>query len=162
MNTMFVFMIYIMEAILLAVSFKKDKKKSLLAIKRAKTMFITVLPQFIAIQLLVGLLLTLLPPHTIQSLIGTESGFNGMLISSIIGSISLVPVLIAFPIAAELLKNGAGIAQISVFISTLTMVGFVTLPMETKYLGKKLALLRNILIYFFSFILAYIIGVALT
>lgn len=125
-------------------------------------MFINVLPQFVAILLLVGLLLAVLSPATIQRIIGAESGFAGMLITSLLGAITLVPALIAFPIAAELLKNGAGITQIAVFISTLTMVGFVTLPMEIKYLGKKTALLRNVLAYLFAFVTAYIIGVILT
>jgi len=124
-------------------------------------MFINILPQFIAILMLVGLLLEVIHPETIQHVIGSESGIMGILISSLLGVFTLVPVLIAFPIAAELLNNGAGIAQTVVFISTLTMVGFITLPIETKYLGKKTALLRNGFAYLFSLISAYIIGVIL-
>jgi len=124
-------------------------------------MFINVLPQFIAILLLVGLLLAVITPETIQSVVGAESGLLGMLITSLLGAITLVPVLIAFPIAAELLKSGAGITQIAVFISTLTMVGFITLPMEIKYLGKKVAVMRNVLAYLFAFVTAFIIGAIL-
>lgn len=162
MDSVFTYSLYGVASVLLVVSFIKDKKKTLLSLKRAWKMFIGVLPQFVAILLLVGLLLAVLRPETIQSIIGVESGFMGMLITSLLGAVTLVPVLIAFPVAAELLKNGAGITQIAVFISTLTMVGFVTLPMETKYLGKKAALLRNVLAYLFAFITAYIIGAILT
>jgi len=84
-----------------------------------------------------------------------------MLITSLLGAVTLVPVLIAFPIAAELLNNGAGITQIAVFISTLTMVGFITLPMETKYLGGKVAILRNLLAYLLAFVTAFFIGAIL-
>jgi len=42
------------------------------------------------------------------------------------------------------------------------MVGFVTLPMEIKYLGKKAAVLRNALAFLFSFAAAFLIGVLLT
>ena len=84
-------------------------------------MFIGVLPQIAAVLLLVGLLLAVLRPETIQRIIGAESGFMGMLITSLLGAVTLVPVLIAFPLATELLKNGAGITQIAVFISTLTI-----------------------------------------
>ena len=124
-------------------------------------MFVNVLPQFIAILLLVGFLLAVVTPETIQKVIGAESGFVGMLITSLLGAIALVPALIAFPVAAELLNNGAGVTQIAVFISTLTMVGFVTLPMEIKYLGKKVAVLRNTLAYLFAFVTAFLIGVVL-
>lgn len=162
MDSVFTYSLYGMAAILLAISFLKDKAKTLLSLKRAWKMFTNMLSQFIAILLLIGLLLAILEPETIQSIIGSESGFMGILIASLLGAITLVPALIAFPIAAELLKNGAGIAQIAVFISTLTMVGFVTLPMEIKYLGKKVALLRNVLAYLLAFATAYIIGVLLT
>ena len=137
MDAVFTYSLYGIAAILLGVSFAKDRKKTILSLIRAWKMFIGVLPQFIAILLLIGLLLAIVTPEMIQRVIGAESGFLGMLITSLLGAVTLVPALIAFPVAAELLNNGAGITQIAVFISTLTMVGFVTLPMEIKYLGKK-------------------------
>ena len=79
-----------------------------------------------------------------------------------LGAVTLVPVLVAFPVVARLLQNGAGVTQTAVFISTLTMVGFVTLPMEIKYLGKKAAVLRNALAFLFSFAAAFLIGALLT
>jgi hypothetical protein len=60
--------------------------------------------------------------------------------------------------AALLLKNGAGAAQIGAFVSTLMMVGVITLPVEIKYLGRKVALLRNLLAFAFSFLVALVIG----
>jgi uncharacterized membrane protein YraQ (UPF0718 family) len=161
MYSIFTYSLYGLAVILLGISFFKDKKKTMLSLKRAWKIFINVLPQFIAILLFVGLLLALITPEIIKQIIGTESGFLGMLISSLLGAVTLVPVLIAFPIAAELLKNGAGITQIAIFVSTLTMVGFITLPMETKYLGKKVAILRNLLAYLLAFATAFIIGAIL-
>lgn len=162
MNAAFTYSLYVVAAALLGLSFVKDKQKTALSLKKAWKMFINVLPQYVAILLLVGLLLAFVTSETIQRTIGTKSGFWGMLIASLLGAITLVPVLVAFPIAAELLKNGAGITQIAIFISTLTMVGFVTLPMELKYLGKKVAILRNMLAYLFAFVTAFIIGAVLT
>jgi len=161
MDTAFTYSLYIVAAALLGISLVKDKQKTALSLKRAWKMFINVLPQYLAIILLVGPLLAIITPETIQYVIGDESGLWGMLIASLLGAITLVPVLVAFPIAAELLKNGAGITQVAIFISTLTMVGFVTLPMEIKYLGKKVAILRNVLAYLLAFVTAFIIGVVL-
>ena len=161
MDLIFTYIIYVMTIILLGLSFIKDNKKTVLALKNAWTMFITVLPQFLAILLLVGLFLAGFEQETIQKIIGTESGVIGMIITSLIGTIALIPVLIAFPIASELIQNGAGLMQITVFISTLTTVGFVTLPLESKYLGKKVAVLRNMLAFLFSFVVSFIIGVVL-
>ena len=39
------------------------------------------------------------------SMIGEETGFTGMLLASLIGAITLIPVMIAFPIVAELFKK---------------------------------------------------------
>ncbi len=161
MDNIFTYALYGLAAVLLGISFVKDRKKTTLSLKRAWKMFIGVLPQFVAILLLVGLLLAVVTPETIQRVVGTESGFAGMLVASLLGAVALVPALIAFPIAAELLRGGAGIAQIAVFISTLTMVGFATLPMEIKYLGKKAAVLRNVLAYLFAFAAAFLIGAVL-
>ena len=52
--------------------------------------------------------------------------------------------------------------QIAVFISTLTTVGIVTLPLEIRYLGEKVALLRNILAFLFSFAVAAVTGLVLS
>jgi ABC-type multidrug transport system permease subunit len=49
--------------------------------------------------------------------------------------------------------------QIAVFISTLMMVGVVTMPVEIKYFGRKLSIYRNLLAFFFSFLVAWVIGV---
>ncbi|HEY9061859.1 MAG TPA: hypothetical protein VIO64_15335 [Pseudobacteroides sp.] len=48
------------------------------------------------------------------------------------GSITLIPCFVAFLLAAALLKSGAGFMQIAVFISTLMMVGIVTIPPRNK------------------------------
>ncbi len=162
MDNVFTYFLYGMAAVLLGLSFMKDRKKTALSLKRAWKMFTNVLPQFAAILLIVGLLLAVVTPETIQRVIGSESGFAGMFTASLLGAVTLVPVLIAFPIAAELLSNGAGITQIAVFIGTLTMVGVVTLPMEIRYLGKKAALLRNVLSYLSAFLTALLIGAVLT
>ena len=162
MDAAFTYFLYGVSVVLLGISFVKDKEKTALSLKRAWKMFVNVLPQFVAILLLVGLLLAVVTPETIQRIIGADSGLLGMFITSLFGAITLVPVLIAFPVAAELLNNGAGITQIVVFISTLTMVGFVTLPMEIKYLGKKAAILRNVFAYLFAFATAFIIVAVLS
>ena len=161
MDAAFTYALYGAAVLLLGISFMKDKGKTALSLKRAWKMFVTVLPQFVGILLLVGLLLALIKPETMQYIIGTESGLAGMVIASLLGVVLLIPALIAFPIGAKLLENGAGVAQIVVFISTLTTVGLITLPLEAKYLGKKLAVIRNLLSYLRAFLVAYIMGVFL-
>lgn len=148
---------YALALILLSVSFYKNKKKTSDALKKSWRAFENILPQFLFVLPLVGLMLALLSPTQISLLIGEESGFLGLTASVLIGSISLIPGFVAFPTAALLLQNGAGYMQMGGFISSLMMVGIVTLPIEFKYFGKKAALMRNALGFVFSFIVAMMI-----
>jgi uncharacterized membrane protein YraQ (UPF0718 family) len=94
-------------------------------------------------------------------LLGTSSGVWGVLAASLIGSITLIPGFVAFPLAAALLKSGAGYMQIAAFVSTLMMVGIVTLPMEMKTFGKRATIVRNVSAYLFSMVVAIVMGVVL-
>lgn len=153
--------IYIITALALGVSFYKSKDKTILALKKAWKSFENILPQFLSILLIIGFVLSILNANQISELIGQESGWKGVLIASIIGSITLIPGFIAFPLASALLNNGAGYMQIGAFISTLMMVGIVTVPLEIKFFGKKAAILRNSLAFVFSLFVAFMLGVFL-
>jgi len=152
---------YIIAGVALGISWFKSKEKTLLALKKAWKSFENILPQFLSILLIIGVVLSILNPSQISQLIGGESGWLGVLFASIIGSITLIPGFIAFPLAAALLKNGAGYMQIAAFISTLMMVGIVTIPLEIKFFGKKAAYLRNGLAFLFSLFVAFIMGLIL-
>jgi len=128
---------------LLFFSFLKDRQKTKMSLMKAWNSFINLLPQVVAILIFVGISLALLSPPTISKLIGRESGLIGITAALIIGSVTLIPGFVAFPLAAALLKGGAGYAQIAAFVSTLMAVGIVTLPTEIKYFNKSMALLRN-------------------
>jgi len=84
-----------------------------------------------------------------------------LFLASVVGSITLIPGFVAFPLAATLLQRGAGLATIAVFISTLMMVGVVTFPLEKKFFGFKEALWRNSLSYVWAFFVALAISVVM-
>lgn len=157
----FTIILYALAVGLLVFSFFKDRAKTRQALKKAWKSFENILPQFATILLIIGILLAVLSPEIISKIIGKQSGFLGMAVSGIIGSITLIPGFVAFPLASALLKSGAGFMQIAVFISTLMMVGIVTIPLEIKYFGKKAAITRNTLAFICSFAIAVVIGVIL-
>jgi uncharacterized membrane protein YraQ (UPF0718 family) len=149
---------YALAIALLALSFLKDRARTAQALRKAGKSFEGILPQFLGIIVLIGILLAVFDPKTIQRLIGSSSGWWGTFLASLIGSITLIPGFIAFPTAAMLLKGGAGYMQIAAFISTLMMVGVITLPAEISAFNGKVALLRNGLAYLFSLLVALIVG----
>jgi uncharacterized membrane protein YraQ (UPF0718 family) len=150
--------IYLTIVILLLISFYKDKNRTKRAIMKAWKALKNILPEIIGVVILVGILLAIFDTDTITKIIGDKSGLIGVFISSIIGAITLIPGFIAFPTAKILLDNGAGYMQIAAFISSLMMVGVVTIPIEIKYFNKKITIYRNIYAFIFSIIVAIIIG----
>jgi len=98
--------IYLITGSLLVISLIGSRKKTLMALKKAWRSFEGILPELIAILLFIGLLIALLNPDTISQLLGESSGVWGLLIASVVGSITLIPGFVAFPTAAMLLDNG--------------------------------------------------------
>ena len=158
---MFTYILYGLAASGLILSAYKDRGKTKLALIKAWKSFENILPQLLSILVIIGLVLAILSPQTISLLMGTGTGIWGVLVASVLGSITLIPGFVAFPLAAALLNNGAGYMQIAAFVSTLMMVGIVTLPLEMTVLGKRAAVIRNVSAFVFSLIVAVVIGVVL-
>ena len=152
------YILYGVTGLLLLVSLIKDRAKTKRALKKAWKAFENIMPQFLGVIVLVGAMMAILNTDFISSIIGEKSGMLGVALAALVGSVTLIPGFIAFPTAALLLENGAGYTQIAAFVSTLMMVGIVTIPVENKYFGKKLTLWRNILAFIFSFLVALVVG----
>ncbi|TVR06130.1 MAG: permease [Spirochaetaceae bacterium] len=151
-------LLYGLAAAALAVSAAKDRKKTMMALKKGWIAFARILPQFIAVILLVGIMIAVLRPVVLSRFLGRESGLLGVILASLVGAVTLIPGFIAFPTASLLLQNGAGLTQIAAFVSSLMMVGVVTFPVEASCLGTRAALVRNVTAYLFSLFVAVIIG----
>lgn len=155
MDTIF---LYGIALLLFILSFAADRQKTKKAFNKGLKALEGILPQFIAVVALIAIMLALLEPQTISRFIGSDSGPLGVILAGLIGSITLIPGFVAFPLAGELLKNGAGTLQIATFVSSLMMVGVITLPVEISYFGKRAAVLRNLLALAFSFAAAFFVA----
>lgn len=156
------FALYGVAAVLFVVSFAKDRGKTKKALAKGLKAVEGILPQLIVVLLVLAAGLSILDPETISKLIGRGTGLAGTLAAGLLGAITLIPGFVAFPLAGELLRNGAGTLQIATFVSTLMMVGVITLPMEISYFGKRAALLRNALAFAFSFAAAAFVAWAVS
>lgn len=141
------------------ISIKKDKKKTFNSVKMSTGMMKGMIGDIIGILFLIGLLLTFIPPEMIKEYMGDSSSFLSTIVAAFVGSITLIPAFVAFPLVASLLDAGAGILPVVSFLTTLTMVGFVTFPLEKKEFGFKFALARNIFSFGFAILIAVCMGV---
>jgi uncharacterized membrane protein YraQ (UPF0718 family) len=142
----------------LAVSLAADRKKTWTGVKMGIRMLMNMLPPFITVLIAVAFALAMLPEETLTSLLGEGSGVFGFFTAALIGAVALIPGFVSYPLSALLLKNGVSYAVVSVFITTLMMVGIVTLPLERRYFGWRVALTRNAL----CFIGALVIGAVMS
>jgi len=150
--------LYGVVAALSAFSIYKDRAKTRKALMKGLKAFEGILPEFLVVVMIVAVVLSVFDPPRISRLIGSGSGWVGIMVASLVGAITLIPGFVAFPAAAELLRNGAGVTQIAAFVSSLMMVGVVTLPLEIRYFGKKAAIGRNTLAFAFSIVAALFVG----
>jgi len=157
----FTLIFLVVAVILTIISLVKNKKKTFAAMKKSKKMMGNMLGQIIAIIFLIGLVLTFIPPETIRNLMGTSNTFLSTVVGAIAGSITLIPAFVAFPLVGSLVDSGASIVPAVAFLTTLTMVGVMTFPLERKEFGTKFALTRNIMSFVFAVIIALVMGVIL-
>ncbi|SMO45980.1 hypothetical protein [Melghirimyces algeriensis] len=153
--------LYSTATILVSVSFFKNQAKTKQALIKAWKGFSKLIPQVLVIMILVGVSLALLTPEMISTLIGDESGIFGVAFSLIIGSITLIPSFIVFPLGGVLLENGAGYPQVAAFVSSVMAVGIMTLPVETQYFGKSVAIWRNMSALLISILFTFVIWVVM-
>ena len=160
MNSTTIFInIFTMSCLIFA--FIKDRAKTKRSLILAVKSFFRIIPTVLIIIILIGLLLGFVPSSEISKIVGEQSGAGGVILVALFGAILHIPALISFPLAASLLKSGASIVAVAAFITTLTMIGTVTLPLEIKELGKKIALLRNGISFIIAIIIAFIMGAIL-
>ncbi|QXM06608.1 permease [Crassaminicella indica] len=145
--------------IMFVVSLIKDKKKTFHSMQMARGMMKNMIGQILGILFLIGLILTFIPPETIKGMLGKSNLFFSTIISGALGSITLIPAFVAFPLVGSLVDVGISIVPAVAFLTTLTMVGVVTFPLEKQEFGMKFTVIRNALSFVFAMVIALIMGV---
>jgi uncharacterized membrane protein YraQ (UPF0718 family) len=147
--------------VLTIISLVKDRQKTFAAMKKSKNMMGGMLGEILAVIFLIGLVLTFIPPETIKTAFGSANTFLSTLLGAAVGSITLIPAFVAFPLIGSLVDAGASIVPAVAFLTTLTMVGIVTFPLEKREFGSKFALTRNLFSFGFALVIALLMGVIL-
>lgn len=147
--------LFIITGILVVISFIANRHKTLKGLKRGAMQFLKILPTLLTVIIFVSIAMFFIPEEMILKNLGDEAGIAGYAGAAIVGSISLIPGLISYPLAGMLLESGVSYGILALFITTLKMVGVMTIPVEAKYFGMKVTLMRNGL----SMLGAMVIGV---
>ena len=151
--------LYIVTFLLAAVSLAVDRRKTMEGIKIALKRMKGILFPLLLILAVVSVLLYFIPANTISSLLSREGKYPGLIAASLLGSVTMMPGFIAFPLGGILKQNGVPYMVISAFTTTLMMVGVLTFPVERNYFGTKVALLRNCIGFCIALMVAFVTGI---
>ena len=156
---MMFYYLYGIAGLALIISFFANRNKTFKALKIALKRFINILPAFLMMLVLVSVILFLIPDEMISRYLGTGNKLLGVCLAAVLGSITLMPGFVAFPLSGILLQKGVAYTVIATFTTTLMMVGVITYPIEKAYFGIKVTVLRNAIGLLIALAVAIVIGI---
>ncbi len=109
-----------------------------------------------AVMVLMGLFSVFVPSEMIVRYLGRESGLKGLLMAAAMGSLPTGPLYVAFPIASALLRKGARVSSVVVFLSAWSCIKLPQEIVELEFLGFKFMLTRLSLTLLFSVLMALV------
>lgn len=155
----FTIIVWLLTAGFLVFSLKMDKQKTKRALKNAFGMGKGMMPSILMVIFSISLLLAVIPPKQIAEFVEKQNIYIATFVSALFGTVTLIPAFIAFPLVGTLVNAGVGIVPSVAFLTTLTMVGVITFPLEKDSFGVKFTITRNLLSFIFAILIALSMGV---
>jgi len=118
-------------ASLVAEGFKRGGKETL-----------TLLPLLAAVFILTGFVQVLLPPELVTRWLSAEAGWRGIGIAWFAGALTPGGGPLGLPIAATLLRSGASVGIVVTYLTSLSLLSLVRIPMELGIYGGRMTALR--------------------
>jgi len=145
--------ILIISAILLSIF--PDRKRTVIGV--SSNFFIEMILILPAVMVMLGLFEVWVPKNIVVKYIGKASGMKGIFLSLILGALPTGPLYIAFPMAAALIRKGAKISNIVIFLSAWACIKIPQEMVELQFLGLHFMLSRLILTVAFVIIMGLLI-----
>jgi uncharacterized membrane protein YraQ (UPF0718 family) len=145
-------------AALVGYSAMRSRQKTKKALRVALNQFLKVLPFFLAVFAMVGLLEVLLTPRQIQAWLGAQQGALAPIYAAVFGGLATGPPAAVFPLGRYLLGQHASVAAVATLLIAWVAVGTVTLPAETRFFGARFAVSRWAFALTLSIILGLVMG----
>jgi uncharacterized membrane protein YraQ (UPF0718 family) len=143
------FVMAILAVVLVVAGYMRGEQQHVAGLKAAGGMTLQVLPLLVCAFIVAGMIQVLLPGDTVARWVGAESGFRGIIVGTVAGGLAPGGPYVSLPIAAGLLRSGAGIGTMVAFLTGWSLWAIGRLPMEVGILGWKLTLARLACTFFF-------------
>lgn len=135
--------------ILVAIGYSKGEGQHVTGLKSALKMTIDILPLLIFAFIVAGMIKVLLPQELMSRWVGEESGFRGILIGTVAGGLMPGGPYVSLPLAAGLLRAGAGLGTMVAFLTAWSLWAVARMPMELGIMGWRFTLVRLACTFFF-------------
>lgn len=127
----------------------KNPSLAISGTKQGLATFMGILVLLIASMVIAGLIQVLIPREIIGKYLGAGSGFRGILFGSFIGALMPGPPYASFPVAAGLLKGGAGIGPVVALVTGWSLWQVTRIPFEIATIGGNFVWIRILSTFFF-------------
>ena len=128
--------------VLLLIGYQKGGGEHILGLKSTGNLLIQIAPLLICSFIVAGMIQVLIPQEMISKWVGAESGLRGILIGTLIGSLTPSGPVVSMPIAAGFLRAGASIGTTVAFVTAWSLLGVSRMPLEIGIMGWKFTLIR--------------------
>ena len=142
--------------ILMFIAYGKGEEQHISGMRSALNMTIEVIPLLVFAFIVAGMAQVLLPRELLAKWISPESGVRGILLGAAAGGLAPGGPYVSLPLAAGLLRAGAGVGTMVAFLTGWSLWAAGRLPMEVGILGWRLTLVRIASTFFFPPVAGFI------
>lgn len=137
----------LLASIILLLSWFFSPAKAAIITKVVFTTLKNVIGIILSVMIFIGLASVWIKPQGIVNFLGKESGFKGLLLSSVVGILLTGPLYVVFPLLKTFREKGARGASIATMITAWGGIRLPLIPLEINFLGWRFFLLRNVLLF---------------
>jgi uncharacterized membrane protein YraQ (UPF0718 family) len=105
----------------------------------------------------VGLFSVFIPKELVGKYLSKEAGLKGVFAAMVMGSLPTGPLYVAFPIASALLKKGARISNVTVFLTAWSCIKLPQELIELEFLGVNFMVARLVLTAIFATLMGFLL-----
>jgi uncharacterized membrane protein YraQ (UPF0718 family) len=130
------------------------------SLKKALRGFLALLPIVLGMLLLTSLAMSLFAGQITGALFG-HGALVDILVGALIGSAALGHPSASYILGGELVAAGVGLEAVTAFLVTWVTVGVAQLPAESLLLGRRFAILRNLVAFVGALAIALLVPLTL-
>ncbi len=130
----------LMAAIFLFLAYRQGKLGE--GLKESRKLFLAVLPLLLCAFLLVGFMNILIPEKALQTWLGAESGWKGLVIGPAIGALVQGGPYAFFPLFDAVFRTSVSTGTAIAMITAWGMINVGHLPYEFTFLGSRFVILK--------------------